>query len=215
VTKSFSRVNLQVFCAARSLEEKPGYEIELLFRVTWLTFPSHFIHIQGSTMKTISCFIFSILLSVPVFAAGRALDAKALLAFLPSAEVKGATRMEMPGQDLDGLTSAQVMYMTFEAAGPKTASLAVMDGKLHSATIGTQIAVTSEGDEAVMVKGKYKGRRNNKQETGGMKSVAYEWIVGGRFLVSIRISGTDSIAEAEKYIDMIDLSAMEKAAAGK
>ena len=92
----------------------------------------------------------------------------------------------------------------------KSIAVSIIDSIKFRSTIDTLIKPESEQDEKCVINGKYPGRRNNKTiNADGNKSCLITFIVSGRFLVSVMISGSDSFSEAQKYIDMIDLKGLE------
>lgn len=151
---------------------------------------------------------------VPAFAESPLLDSKTLMTFLPKNEIKEYMRMEHDTpSSIPGMTTALVQYVKMPTeADPAVKSIAVsiIDSIKYRSTVDTQIKPETEKDEKCIVNEKYPGKRNNETiNADGNKSCLITFIVSGRFLVSVMISGSDSFSEAQKYIDMIDLKGLE------
>lgn len=166
-------------------------------------------------MKKIVCVLCAVLCCCAAcMAAGKAMSPKELGAFLPAKELSGFTRMTGMEQEIDGMSSAQVIYFSTGAQGQsRTVSFSVIDSISYPDAIAKQTADLKKGDEPVTVKGRYKGRRSKSTDVSGGKLAAYEWSIAGRFLLDIHVSGCDSYADVEKYVELIDCAGLEKAAA--
>lgn len=165
-------------------------------------------------MKIIGACICVLFVSVVLFAADP-FDSKKLVSFLPKDNVEGFTRIAFDSMaPVDRMTSAMVQYIKIPAHSqvrPEiiSVSISIMDGNLYRDSIDKQIAPNSKDDEAVMVKGKYKGVRNNKGAGSGDKNAMVTWIVGGRFLVSIHLTGSNDYSLAERFIELVDLKGLD------
>ncbi|MBP7738610.1 MAG: hypothetical protein KA369_21730 [Spirochaetes bacterium] len=147
--------------------------------------------------------------------AGDPLDSAKLVSFLPKADVDGFSRIVFDAMSPVGrMTSAMVQYIKMPSnqkgkAEIISVSISIMDGLLYRDSIDRQIAPRSKNDEAVTVKGKYKGIRNNKDSGPETKRAMVSWIVGGRFLLSIHADGSNDFLFIQKFIDLVDLSGLE------
>jgi hypothetical protein len=169
--------------------------------------------------KKLIC-ILVLCISAGLFAA-EPFDSVKLSAFLPKGEVKKFTRMELgPMAPVDRLTSAMVNYLkmpsNFEGK-PDIISVGVsiMDGIMYPDSIEKQIAPNSKDDELITIKGKYKGVRANSTSASGDKLLMVRWIVNGRFVVQVFISGSNDLVLAEKFIDLVDMDGLLSASKKK
>jgi hypothetical protein len=174
-------------------------------------------------MKKIAvCVVFC--LSAGLFAA-EPVDSAKLADFLPGGDIEGFTRMNIgPMEPANEITGATANFMKMPVVYNRNSkvimlSIFILDGARHPESIDKEIAPNSKDDEAITIKGKYKGIRHSGTSASlsgqGDRLCTVKWLVGGRFVVQVFTSGAEDFSLAESLIDLIDLKGLEAASQKK